>query len=271
MTKAARAIVMKDLQQRRGSLIGYSAIAAAFLGLYASLFPSIKQQADSLSRVVASLPKAVVDSFGFQADTFTNLQRYLAVEFFSLTWPLLMILLAVSRAGGALAGEVEQGTMGALLALPVSRTRLWLAKYTAGLMALVIFAACSTLVIIPLAALANAPVEAGRCVELMLLASLFGATIYALAMAVSAVVSERGPVYLVLGGISVAMYVLNIVSNLKDSLSWLKYGSIFHYFDAVAVLGGSQLDWQSVGVLLLVAVAASVASWLVFLRRDITV
>ena len=265
------AIVRKELQDRWLSLVVYCGIALAFLTLYISLFPSLKRQAQELLRVFQSMPPAVLEVFGGDQNSFTSLERYLAVEFYSLTWPLMAVLLALTRASRGLAGEVEQGTMGSLLALPLSRTRLFWSKYAAGLLAQLLFVVCSVVAIMPLASLGGISLQGDKVGSLTLICVAFSTTVYSLGTLCSAWMSDRGRVMAVAGGGMLIMYVLNVMSKLKPEVDWLANVSLFHYFEASQTLAKGGVDGLSLGILAGVSLAATLGAWVLFARRDITV
>jgi hypothetical protein len=98
---------------------------------------------------------------------------------------------------------------------------------------------------------------------------LFGLAVFSLAMLVSALFSEKGHVSMVMGGLLVLMYVLNLVAALKDSLADLKYLSFFHYFDAQSALTNGELNLASVWVFGAVIVISTVMGAVVWKRRDV--
>ncbi len=263
------AIFNKELRDRRNSLIGYCFIGLLFMVMYISMFPAIKEQSANFTQIMKSMPAGLSTAFGINADSFSKLESFLSIEYFSLMWPLMLILLATSRAGAALAGEVERGTMRALLALPVSRTNIYLAKYFAGLSAITIFVAVTIAGIIPMAAAFGQTVPVLRVLEVVGLCLLFGAAVYSVGLMFSAFVGDRGKAYMIVGGLLMLSYVANIVAGLQSSLSWLHKVSIFHYFDGVAALGSGTFNLAAfwlfsgmIGISLVIGL-----SW--FNRRDI--
>ena len=90
-------------------------------------------------------------------------------------------------------------------------------------------------------------------------------------MLCSAYFSEKSKVYGVAGGIFVVMYVLNIISALKDNLADFKYFSFFHYFDAASTLTKGILRAESIWVFTGIAVASTLVAVWRFKKRDVAV
>ena len=264
-------MIMKELKSRRLMLLGFCIATFGFLWLYISLWPFIQSQSQSYTKLLDSFPKGFSQAFGIDANFLTSIEGYLGGEMYTLIWPLLAIILAVSGAGSTLAGEIEKGTIGTLLSQPFSRVRLAASKYVAGLITLVVFVFASVVLAIPLAAVYRVTFWSYNFWVLSLLALLFGLAVYSFAFFVSAVSSERTRVYAISGGVLLIMYVANIISGLKANLSWLKYVSAFHYFNSSSALLSGRLDSLSIAVFTLSILLFAALGFIGFSRRDISV
>lgn len=266
-----KALILKELKERRFSLIAYSAAAVAFLWLYISLFPSLQAQSAGLNKLYESFPKGISDAFGFDSSFLATVQGYLAGEFYSLTWQLLLIIFMVSRAGSTLAGEIERGTIGTLLAQPFSRTKLFVSKYLAGVYSLLIFIIASVLAAIPISYAYKIDLWSSNFFMLAGVALLLGLAVYSFTMFLSALSSERSKVYGTVGGVLFVMYVLNIVSGLKPSLKNLQYASIFHYFKPSDILVRHHISPLDIAVFAGIAIVFSALAVFIFNKRDISI
>jgi ABC-2 type transport system permease protein len=264
-------ILLKELKQRRFSLIAYCLAALAFLWLYISLFPYIQQQSQNYMKMLESFPKGLMEAFGFENAFFTNIQGYMASEMYTLIWPLLALFLLISHAGSSIAGEIENGTIGTLLAQPISRLRLFAAKYLSGVITLVIFIAVTVLSCMPIAAIYKLEFNASHFMIFSIAALLFGLAVYSFALMVSALHNEKSQVYFITGGVLFAMYVLNIVAGLKPGLANLKYASVFHYFSPGNALIWGHIDTLSILVFVIATVVFGAIGLIAFKRRDISI
>lgn len=264
-------LIIKELRDRRKSSIAYWVGSFLLLWLFVLIFPSIQNSAKELQTAFESYPKEFLAAFDLKDFNFNTLEKYLGAEQFSFTWPILVITLALSLAGNYFAGEIEKGTMGLSLSLPISRAKIFFSKYSAGMIDLAVFMIVSILGVIPLAMLHNIDFDLPRLLNLTILGMFFGAAIFSVASMLSTFASEKAKVYFPITGLLVAMYAMDIISNIKPSLDWLQYGSVFRYFNAQDVLADNDVSWMSYAVLgstILISMAIGLF-W--FKRRDISV
>lgn len=264
-------ILFRSIKDRRVSLIIYMAAAILFMWMYVAMFPSIAEQADAFSKVFENFPVEVFEVFGIEDLDMSTLERFLSVEHFSLVLPIMAIFLLISTGGRALAGEIESGTVELLIGRPVSRFKLYFAKYLSGLGILLTFTVVSILSVVPLGALHGVEYEIKSFAAGALMVFLLGWAVFSMSMMFSSLFSERSKVYMTGGGILLAMYVLNVVALLKENLDGLKYLSFFHYYAYSDALVRQTLYGTGCVVFVCVSIVCSVCGLLWFWKRDIAV
>ncbi len=188
-----------------------------------------------------------------------------------MVWPILVIVMLLAIAGSGLAGELEQGTAELLLSRPVSRVRIFTARYLVGLFSLFVFTVVSVFAIIPLAAIHGIEYNLESFALVAVISFLFGWAVFSVAVLFSASFSERSRVYMVSGGIVLVMYVLNVLARLSENMEWLKFVSFFHYYDYNGALLESTLDSTDVLLFVAVIIVCTFGAMWWFVRRDITV
>lgn len=264
-------IIKKELYQRRWALFGFSLAAILFILLYISIFPSFQKETAKLNDLFDAYPKAVLQAFNIDQLQFSTFEGYISAEHFSFVWPLMAIFLALSLAGVGFAGEIEKGTMAFLLSQPVSRAKIYWAKYSSGILALTAFTTLSILLIIPLAKIQNIEVNSVNVLKTAVLSLCFVWAVYSLAILVSSVTSEKNRTYFALGGLLLIMYVANVVSGLVTPLKSLKYVSFFNYYAPSKTLTTGVLPISSLVIFCAVTVIAMILGYIFFSRRDISV
>lgn len=263
--------VLRELKDRKWSLLAFCLGSLTLLWLYVATFRSSQASSQQLQELVKNYPKGFLDAFGLSDLSPDTVEKYLNAKHFSFLWPLLAIILALSRASGQIAGEVQSGTMGLLLALPKKRWQILSAKYCAGLVTVTVFSAVSVFGVIPLAAAYSIPTHFTVLMGAWLLCTLFMGAVYSVAFAVSASVSSTGKVVSILGGVLVASYAAHIAALITNSLSALKYVSIFYYFDTAKVLATGHIQTSALLVFgSLIVVGFALGLWR-FGRRDVYV
>lgn len=262
------AITLRELKDRKWSLLAYCLGSLGLLWLYVATFQSALDSAQQLQQLLKTYPKALLDALGMNDMAFSTIEKYLNAKHFSLMWPLLAIILMLSRAGNQIAGEVQSGTMGLLLALPLERGRIFAAKYLAGLITIIIFAGVSVFGVIPFVMVYNFDYSLKILFFTWVLLSLFMWAIYSVGLAASSWFSEKGPVFATVSTILIVSYVANLVALINDNLSWLKHYSLFYYFNTQAVVSTGHIGWQTWLVFGgTIAIATALAAWR-FVNRD---
>lgn len=265
-----RALIARTIKSNRTALIANILICVLFVWMYVVFFPTMLDQAEELAAAFQGYPQSFLEAFNVEFEhMFSTLEGFLATEHFSFVWPIILIILVLSYGGGAIAGEVDRGTIEVLLAQPLSRLRIYGAKVLSGILILLTFVFVSNLSVIPLAELYNLDYQLANWLTVSVLGFLFGLAIFGVCMLFSSFFSTRGKAASLTGGVIIIMYALNVVSKFKESVEGLKYLSFFHYFDSNAALIHNQIDILNVLVLLAVGVMALIIGAIVFEKRDI--
>jgi len=263
-------IFWRIIKDRRTIFLVYILVNIGLLWMYIGLFPAFKSQSAAMTEMLKAYPESFMKAFNFDIASFNTIEGFLSTEQFSFMWPLLVILMTIGFAGTAFAGEIEKGTIEVLLSQPVSRLKLFISRYLAGLFSLIVFVLFSIFSAIPIMKIYDINFKLENFATLALLAFLFGLAIYSIGMFLSAIFSDKGKVFFISGGLLVLMYVLNIVSALKDSLADLKYGSFFYYFNASRALSHNQIDNWSYLIFIATAVVLAIVGSIYFTKRDVT-
>jgi len=263
-------LICSTIWERKWPVLIYCGSSLLLLLIYVAIFPSMQAQTQQLIQILQSMPKAILSAFGSANITNFTLENLLVSKYFSLVWPLLAAILGISMAGNDVAYEVEKGTIEFLLAQPISRTKIYFARFLAEIFALAIFSALSTISVIPMAIAFHINYVAINYFKLFLMAILFAWTIYALSLFFSCLFSNKGRVYGVMGTIIIAMYVASLVATLKDSLDKLKYLSFFYYFTSNILVDG-KFNWLAIILFSIIIIIFLVLGLVVFQKRDIAV
>ncbi|WKZ31164.1 MAG: ABC transporter permease subunit [Candidatus Dojkabacteria bacterium] len=240
-----------------------------FLFMFTSIWPSLLEQAEDLEQLYAAYPEEFLDALGATGNIFSNFESFLAVEHYSITWPLMMAILVIGMAGAAFAGEIERGTMDLLMSQPLRRIELFLSKFGAGVVVLAIFSLLTILMPIPLAAMFDIELNVSGHFALLALGLLFGLAVYCMGEMLSAMFASRGMVGAIMAGVLIVMYGISIVARLEESLEFLQYGSYFYYFDFMAALTGRTVDQLAVAVFALSSLVFTIIGVFAFNKRDL--
>lgn len=264
-------LFIQTIKDRRRSLIVYSLAAVGMMLMYVSMYPSIQDKAQEFNQIMKSYPEGIMKAMNIEEMNFDTIEKFLAVEYFSFIWPILALFFFISFAGGNLAREIEKGTIEVLLAKPVSRFSLYCARYCGGMAALLLFTFISIFCIIPLAWFFDIEYIFQSYYSVSVISFLFVIAAYSMSMMFSAFFSERGKVYMMMGGILIIMYVMNVVVAFKEQWKNIQYFSFFYYYHYHQAFIHHEIDELSIIVFSSIAVVSMLIGAYWFQKKDITI
>lgn len=265
--------MVRTIKDRKWSILVYVLAGVLFVWMYVGMFPTFADKKEEFKQVLDAYPESMMETFGVKDATaiFNSIENFIATENYSFLWPIMLVALAVSLGGYSIAGEIERKTIETLLSEPISRLKLFWAKYFAGMALILFFIIVTVLSIIPLCELYNVEYNIESHFAMLILGVLFGWAIFSITTLFSALFNEKSKPYFFSVGILILMYALNIVANLKDNFSDLKYGSFFFYFDPEKALVDHTITWEALLVFGGIAIVTSFIAAIIFDRRNITV
>jgi ABC-2 type transport system permease protein len=202
---------------------------------------------------------------GMELSSQQNWLQYVGLE---LVLPVALAVFTIHLGSWLIAGEEERGSLGLLLSVPLSRTRLMLEKGVVLLLAVVASVAAVWLALrltawVGLLAVSGLYLERAA-VGLFWLGLLFGA----LALALGALTGRRLLAQNAALGIAFLALLLNHLPQVLQILNWLRFFSPFYYYSNILT---NQLFLAGMFVLAAVVILCFAASFLAFERRDLLV
>jgi len=242
-----------------------AALAAAgmlvVLLMVGALFPAVGGAIGKLD-----LPEGVADLLG-GAD-YSTVAGWFRSEIGAVYGPLVVGATAITAAASSTAGEEEAGILALVLAHPVDRSRLILAKAAAAAAAVLIVAAGTWIGLVAGVAIAGGGVGVGDLTALALHLACFGFVVGALALAVAAATGRKAVAVAVASTFAVAGFLVNGFAPLVDAIGWLKYLSLFYYYEASDPITNG-IDVGHLAVLGAATAALTVAAAVLIRRRDL--
>lgn len=262
-------LVKKFLIKRKVVIVVCTSIAIFFLGLYAPMFPAIRDDAGSISELFTEDFSAVSEIFEIDSISFTKYELFLGAEYYSISWPIIMLFLAISLSSAAIVSEIENKSIYTMLSQPISRTNFFISRYISGTIGVTIFTTLSTLSAILVALPFDIKIDIAANFAVFLLSALFGMAMFSIGILISSFSSSKSSIMGILGGGFIIMYVFNIAANIQESVSFLKYFSLFHYFDTRLALESAELNLVSIIIFISIIIITSSLGLFIFNRRDI--
>lgn len=104
----------------------------AYVVLISLVYPFLEERGEALQELLENYPEALLAAFGIDPSlSIASVEGFLATYVFGWMVPLFFLVFAISYGARAIAGEEETGTMDLLLANPVRRSSVVLAKFAA--------------------------------------------------------------------------------------------------------------------------------------------
>jgi ABC-2 type transport system permease protein len=252
---------MMALRLRRASTASAAFGLVAVLVIVGALFPAVGGTIGKLN-----LPRGVSELLG-GAD-YATLTGWFRSEIGAVYGPLVMGAVAITAASATTAGEEEDRILALVLAHPITRARLVLAKAGAVGVLVVAVAVAAWVGLVIGVALGGGGVSVGNMAAFAIHLAFFGLAIGALALAMGAGTGRRTLASGVAAGVGVVGWLINGFAPLVGALDWLKYVSPFYYYAGHDPLTQG-IDAGDLVVLGAVAVALTAVGMFAFDRRDL--
>jgi ABC-2 type transport system permease protein len=199
-----------------GAMIGMCVMVGA-------LFPALGNTFGKLN-----LPTGVADLLG-GAD-YSTLSGWLKSEIVSILGPVIVAGVAITSAAATTAGEEQERITALLLAHPVPRSRLLLAKAAAIATAVTVLGIATFAGLLGGVAVAGGGVGAGDIAAQSLHLVFLGIALGSLSLAIGASTGERALASGGAAGVAGLMFLINGFAPVVHAISWLKYLTVFHYY-----------------------------------------
>lgn len=259
-------MLRKALWDIRWTAFWFAVGGAGYTLMVALFYPTMRQNSETISKLVATYPKGVLTALGF-AD-FTTFTGFMGAETLNVFWPIIVCVFATLGGASLVAKEVEDGTSEIWLSVPAPRWRLLLAKMAAlavGLLGIVV--ACMLVVWLS-AAIVAATVKLSGLLAMGVVMTAFVFVVAAYSGLLSSFVSSRGLAAGISFGITLASYAFWVIGGLADQWKVLKNVSFYTAYTPQRALESASIDIIPVGSLFAISALCVVIALLNFQRRD---
>lgn len=257
-------VMNRGLRSLRSTTIWYTVGMAAYAAITLWLYPTV----EATLRAV-ELPPELLRFFG--TEDIGSPTGYLTARYQAFA-PVVLMVWAIVASTGLVAGEETRGSLEAVIAHPISRTRLMCE-------AMIAFAICTLVILggivvawaitvpfvdlrgdITLSELAVATISTAP------LALFFGA----LGCLVGAVAPTRGAAAGILTAFAISSYLVASFAQVAPTIEWMRYASPYYYADSGSVLRAG-INWEHQAALAAGTIVAALLAILAFQGREIGV
>jgi ABC-2 type transport system permease protein len=249
------------LRQRLAGTLSTAVGLIAIMAAVGALFPSVGHTIGKLN-----VPTSVANLLG-GAD-YGTITGWFRSEIVVIYGPLVIGALAITGAAAATAGEEENRILGLVLAHPIRRSRLVLAKAMAIALIVLVVAFAVWIGLIVGVAAGGGGITLAHITAVAVQLAFFGFATGALALALGAGTGRHSLAAGVAAAVAILGWLINSFAPLASAIAWLKYLTLFYYYAGHDPIGrGIDLAGLLVlGLLTLVLLAIAVVG---FERRDL--
>ncbi len=259
-------VFSKTIRDQRRALLWWIGGFVATVLLYASFYPSVRDNAEQFNRYLKDLPEVVRNLLG--GVDYTTPEGYLQSELFSFLAPILVLVYAIGAGSRAVAGEEEANSLDLLLSAPVRRRRVVADKFAAMLLATFVLTVSMWVAVLVFGPAFDLRPDIGGFTAMTLNTFLLGLVFGSLALAIGSATGRKALAIGVPSGFAVATFIVNALGPSVDWLDPFRPVSPFYYYSSGApILNG--LD--PVNALVLAGASAVALAYTVwaFERRDL--
>ena len=263
-------ILTSNLKLGRWGILAWSGIVFLYALFVVYLYPIVSESSQEIMGYINSLPDAFKAAFGLEGKLteMLSLETFASVEFFSF-WPLLIGIYGIFVCVG-IAREMEQGTLDLLMAQPVHRYKVILAKFSVFILSAFLIAVFSILGIMAGAATVDTPVNLASISLVFVEAFLLVLALGSVTLLCAAVFLRPRHALMVAGMFMGLSYILNfVVPALPEAFEWLRNLSVFYHFQPADITTDIALNSLSVAIYIGIFVICTGAAVFTFQRRDL--
>jgi len=261
-------IIKQKLKEQKNSVLIYAGSLIGYAFLMISMFPQMKKM--DINALMQSYPPEIAKFFGDSGmASYNTIEGFLAMEYLSFFFMLILTFYIGSAAGSAIAGQIEKRTADFNLSQPISRTKIVLSETIVALFYISIIVIGASLSVLIFCQLFDITINAKGICLFTLLATLFGWAHYGFAIFLSSLLRSKIGVTLLTVGISMGSYIFLSLTRLVDRIKGFENISIYKLYNPETVLKNASIDQNNLLILGGIALAGIIFSIIFFNKKDI--
>lgn len=223
---------------------------------------------DSLNEILEIMPKGLISAMGF-SNIGSDLIDFIGSYFYGFLILLLPMIYTIIVCNRSIASHVDKGSMAYILSTPNTRGKIARTQAVFIIVSITIMMAIVTLVGI---ILSNASFPGMLDVKAFLLLNLGALLLYyavtGIGFFASCLFNDTKNSLMIGAGLPVAFLVIQMISDVGDKTSFLKYFTLFTLYDADKIIQGKAFIPQFVILGLIAVIMYSLGLYL-FKKRDL--
>lgn len=262
-------ITRRGFAERRRGLVYWVLGVAGYVAMIVAFYPTIRDQAAQFNEMIKNYPEGMLQLFtGGASIDFGSPSDFVNTYLYASMVPIMVLVLAISYGGAAIAGEEDAGTLDLLLSHPITRRSVVVQKALVIVLDLAVIGASMIALLVAGRFVVQLEVPLVNLSLTTLALVLLGADFGMLALALGAATGRKGLAGGIAGAVAAATYLVSSLASLATWLDPFKYASPFYWASADNPLANG-MSALRLAVLTAVALAFVAAAVVAFDRRDL--
>ena len=258
-----------ELSRLKKSIIIWGLSVPGFLIFYMAFFPALQGTNTALAGIMESMDPKFLAAFGM----IPELPMGEVMGYFNLTMGLILIPLAIQASNYGfhiLSVEERELTADFLFTKPISRTKIIVSKFLAALTSIVIVdVLISILAIVSLQLFKSGDTVVIKNVIVLLLSiPFFQLTFMGIGLVISVSIRKVSSVLSFSMALGFGLFVVNSFGSILSS-ELFSYISPYSHFDTAYILVNGHWNWSLVWISLTIMLCSFVATYFLYLKRNI--
>jgi ABC-2 type transport system permease protein len=239
--------------------------------MYIPISNQLLSQSGDLLKFINNMPKFLLESFNFNEQMFSKPEGIFGSEGMSFVY-ILGAVFSAMLISKVFANEYEKGTIEYLCVKPISRSSLYITKFTNIMINILFLNILFTISVVSMFAIF---MEYDYNPNILLGFGIYSLTVQIFFSSISVIISiltQNSSSNMGISiGILIFMYFGDTMANMIDATSWIKYFSIFHYIPLMETVLEEKVFWINSLLIILISLGIYYFSYYLFKNKDINI
>lgn len=262
-----RTLYLRTLYDRRWFLSGWAAVFIVMTTLIMTFYPSFSDT-EGFEAIAASLPDQLKGFIG-DPSVFQTLDGFIASQIYDIRMPLLIIIMSLMLAAALSVRDEENGDMRTLLSSKLSRERILIEKFLAGMTIIILLNLVAAMGTYTGVFMLGETIPHELIWRLFTLSCLFGVAAFSIPYGAGMATGNRSTTMFVGLIVAIGSYLLTTFSKAVDWLKDIEWISLMHHYHVLTLREGA-FERSDLWVLSFVILAMLTISLIAFRQRDVS-
>jgi ABC-2 type transport system permease protein len=222
------------------TISSYALGSVLYLLLAIWIYPTIADS-EALNEVMLQMPESYLSAFGFEGGMPQDLGGYLAGQYYSMLFVLILMIYCVITAPQLMARLVDRGSMAYLLSASTSRTRIAITQASILVLGLLMIALLTTIggLVGSYWIIEESNLDVSPFVQMNLVGFLLYFVVSGYSFFFSCLFNDEKLSLAVSGVLSVSFFALHLISKISPDLEWMQNITLFSAFQPSEISKGT--------------------------------